>query len=450
MARIKSPPFSTLDAARKHFESLSMEAKVEARRRAREILADREYPSYSEVYYGRRLNRELQNTLKDAWAVVREVREMSSIPVFTLGSRGQDAFFTITDAMMEVSELIAEIDTFYETIDQDFSGNETVFVRSGLIEEAIASSQFEGASTTTDAAMALLSKGKQPKDESQRMIVGNLRLMAKAWELRNEDFSVDLVLQLHSQIASSIDAERYRPGQLRTTDDVEVHDADGTVHVPPPHRELEAEFVKIATWFQHSRGESTHSWIVGAILHFLVGWLHPFYDGNGRVGRAMFYWVMFKDGYDWFKFVSISRVLQGMAGDYVAAYLKTEKEPFDLTYFVDQQARVLGKLLAELRTRSFENHELLLAISDRRPTNKSLVDRVAQEVLTRPVGYGSVESVAGALNAPSLSVRRALNKLVAEGYFKKTKRANVEIFSGDPDFFNRLSTLANPPTTCSE
>lgn len=68
------------------------------------------------------------------------------------------------------------------------------------------------------------------------------------------------------------------------------------------------------------------------ILHFLIGYTHPFGNGNGRTARALFYWFMFKSGYWLFEYISISRLLKESPAKYARAYLETDD--LDMTYYI--------------------------------------------------------------------------------------------------------------------
>ena len=61
-------------------------------------------------------------------------------------------------------------------------------------------------------------------------------------------------------------------------------------------------------------GVATHFGDVGIVVrailvHFWLAYDHPFVDGNGRTARALFYWVMAREGYWLCEYVSISRIL---------------------------------------------------------------------------------------------------------------------------------------------
>lgn len=97
------------------------------------------------------------------------------------------------------------------------------------------------------------------------------------------------------------------------------------------------------------------------MLHFWLGYDHPFEDVNGRTARALFYWFMRTHGYWLVEYLSISHILREAPAKYSRAFVLTETDDRDGTYFVlyqldvikraiDQLHRYLRKKMAEVRT----------------------------------------------------------------------------------------------------
>lgn len=88
--------------------------------------------------------------------------------------------------------------------------------------------------------------------------------------------------------------------------------------------------------------------IRGIILHFWLAYDHPFVDGNGRTARALFYWQLLRSDYGLFEFISISQCLRQAPVQYGMAFLHTETDENDLTYFLIHQTEVIRRALKEL------------------------------------------------------------------------------------------------------
>lgn len=74
------------------------------------------------------------------------------------------------------------------------------YVVRSLIEEAITSSQLEGAATTREVAKKMLAEGRKPRDRSEQMIVNNYLTMRRIVELKEKPLTPDMVLQVHREI----------------------------------------------------------------------------------------------------------------------------------------------------------------------------------------------------------------------------------------------------------
>ena len=228
------------------------------------------------------------------------------------------------------------------------------FVVSSLIEEAITSSQLEGASTTRVVAADMIRAGRSPRDRSERMILNNYRAMAAIRRLSSERLTIDAVLRLQATLTADTldnpDAEGriQGPGEER----VQVWDNldQRVLHTPPPAGELPKRMDAMIRFANHGAddGSFLHPLIRAIALHFWLAYDHPFQDGNGRTARALFYWSMLHHGYWMFEFTSISRLLARGPVQYGRAFLHTETDENDLTYFILHQVDVILRSLSDV------------------------------------------------------------------------------------------------------
>ncbi len=222
------------------------------------------------------------------------------------------------------------------------------------VAESIASSQLEGAVTTSRVALEMLKVGRKPRDEGEKMIMGNYRMMKYVSERGNDPFNIDELLKLHRVAIENINDEKYSPGQLRIeTDDVVVADHEGNiVYTPPSAGQLPDALEKLFEFINlpHETAEDEkylHPLVKACVIHFMIGYLHPFKDGNGRTARALFYWYMLKCGYTAFRYISISKLLKNAPAKYVRAYLYSETDDMDLTYFVNYQCEIVTRAVQD-------------------------------------------------------------------------------------------------------
>ena len=227
------------------------------------------------------------------------------------------------------------------------------YIINSLIEESITSSQLEGASTTAEVARDMIRSGRRPIDRSERMILNNFSAMKFVQENRLEKLTPELVFELHRMVTDGTLDDPEKAGCFRTDEDnIVVSDAAGnTLHVPPRDGELPKR-LELMCEFANSRptdGPFMHPVLRAIILHFWLGYDHPFVDGNGRTARALFYWSMLSDRYWLAEYISISRILKKAPSQYGRAFLFTETDDNDLTYFVLYQLRVITRAIEELK-----------------------------------------------------------------------------------------------------
>ncbi len=223
-----------------------------------------------------------------------------------------------------------------------------------LIEEAITSSQLEGASTTRQVAKEMLRTGRAPADRSERMILNNYRAMQAIRHHRDAPLSPDLLLEIqHSVTRGTLDDDT-GAGRLRRPDErINVVDQrDGVVlHTPPPAGELPERVQAMCDFANDTGGHAQpflHPVVRSITLHFWLAYDHPFVDGNGRTARALFYWSMLRHGYWLVEFLTISQIIRRAPAKYARAFLYTETDDNDLTYFIAYHLGVLDRALAAL------------------------------------------------------------------------------------------------------
>jgi len=234
----------------------------------------------------------------------------------------------------------------------------TYLIRS-LIEEAINSSQLEGASTTRNVAREMIRQDRAPMDKSEQMILNNYHAMQFVREIKDEALTPSIVFELHRRLTlNTLDESSI--GRFRTASD-KVYVVDNAtqeyLHTPPPAELLE-ERMQVLCDFANQGGERDsrtelsneflHPVIRAITLHFMLAYDHPFVDGNGRAARALFYWAMAREGYWLMEFVSISRIIKKASAQYGKAFLHTETDENDLTYFLIHQLEVIHQAVDAL------------------------------------------------------------------------------------------------------
>lgn len=296
------------------------------------------YMYWSEVKYRKRPDGLSQEEL---WALVVLSRLLLSVyrwPKY-------DVLVTVTNQMQRLCH----------EFDMNFGGawgNNAVipdqdrekYLVSSLMEEAISSSQLEGASTTRRVAKDMLKRNASPKTRSEQMIANNYKAIRFISEHKEDPMSESLLLQIHRLMTENTLDDPKDSGRFRTDDTVVVQNSltGEIVHTPPSFVEI-PEFVKRLGDFvnKDEDGSFIHPIIKAITAHFMLAYVHPFVDGNGRTARAVFYWYMLKKGYWLTEYLSISRVIYRTKSSYENAFLYAETDRRDIGYFLSYNLRVL-------------------------------------------------------------------------------------------------------------
>jgi Fic family protein len=226
------------------------------------------------------------------------------------------------------------------------------YLINSIMEEAIASSQIEGAVTTRKRAKEMLRKNTPPKTKSEQMIFNNYVTIQKILEIKDENLSFKRILEIHKLIAQDTLADKRDEGNFRSTNDVNVVDAvNGNIlHAPPPSADLDILMNELCVFFNtESHSPFVHPIVKACIIHFMIGFIHPFVDGNGRTARALFYWYLLKKDYWLTEYMSISKLILRSKAQYARAYLYTEIDDNDLTYFIKYKLRTMKLAFESLR-----------------------------------------------------------------------------------------------------
>lgn len=231
-------------------------------------------------------------------------------------------------------------------------GTQNKFLIRSLMEEAMTSSQLEGASTTRAVAKEMLKTGRLPRDQSERMIYNNYRVMTEVRDRGKRPFTPNEILELHSMLTADT-LEEDQCGRLRTAEDnVVIYDRANpalVLHVPPKANELPKRLARLCEFANSSdTAQFLHPVVRAIAIHFQLAYDHPFCDGNGRTARILFYWSMLNSGYWMMEYMSISSALKKAPGKYIQAYLDTESDECDIGYFVSQQLEALEQAISGL------------------------------------------------------------------------------------------------------
>lgn len=323
------------------------------------------------------------------------------------------------------------------------------YLISSIMEEAIASSQLEGAATTREIAKEMLRSQRRPRDLSEKMILNNYSTIKRVIEVKDQKLSKELILELHSIISSGTLKDPNNEGKFRITDTVNVvDDMTGEVFYTPPSANRVEQLIDDLCNFANTEDEELkfiHPIIKGITLHFLIGYIHPFVDGNGRTARAIFYWYLIKKGYWLVEYMSISKIIIRAPAQYARAYLYTEYDNNDLTYFIEYNLKCMKLALQSLQT------YIQKKVADKRNTlhlirHEDINERQAEILRSLIVDSQqkfSIKEIESKFGVVYQTARTDLLGLVELGYLEEKKIGKKLIFFKSDRFDKKLQSISS-------
>jgi Fic family protein len=300
-----------------------------------------------------------------AWSYLKLTRGSKAIKTTLISKDSRIFRYWMPD---EVLRNLSEIDKYIGgqiLIDDEAPFNKPErkrFLVNSLMEEAIASSQLEGASTTRPIAKEMLRTGRKARNHAEQMIYNNYQTILRIKDFITRPLSEQILLDLHKSMTVDTLENPDWSGRFRTAADDPIHvgDQEGTtLYVPPPPEKI-ADMLKVLYDYANKDDATrfVHPVIKAINLHFYLSYIHPFNDGNGRTARALFYWYMLNKKYWMMEYLTISRIFIKAPAQYARAFLYTEMDDLDLTYFISFNIKVIivaiKKLIEYIRNKQKE------------------------------------------------------------------------------------------------
>lgn len=388
-------------------------------------------------------------SLEEWWLGIKLARHAISQEL-PLRDKAQKPFMiSVADSMQRRLFLIArDAAGSIEGLDrpEDDKSRERYLIRS-LMEEAMTSSQLEGAATTTQVAKEMLKTGRLPRDYGERMIYNNYVAMRELKRWQKQPLTVDAVFEMHRLLTHETFASD-AAGRLRRADEnIVIEDEVGTVlHMPPPAAELPQRLQALCDFANTDDAEAfIHPVIRAIVIHFQIGYDHPFCDGNGRTARALFYWSMLRSGFWMTEYLSISSILKKAPSKYSRAFLYTETDESDASYFVDHQLDVILSAIGSLHGYlARKEQERTRAETLLKPGSKlaARINHRQRSLLLNALRHSdkpyTIEVHRRTHDVTYQTARSDLLGLVAAGLMSQHQQGRVFVFQPVPDLAGRL------------
>ncbi|VVB76782.1 Fic/DOC family protein [uncultured archaeon] len=379
--------------------------------------------------------------LKLLWGLVKLSRSMNIRPIKLNGTTLRYVQTPATEKMLH--DLDMRVGGKIRDMESQLPGLELKkkYLVNSLMEEAIASSQLEGASTTRVAAKQMLRERRTPRNNSERMILNNYLtlLYIKKKVEQNQKLTLDFIKEVHSTITKDALDEKSYEGTFRISDDVKLFARDDpfqVVYIPPAHQRIEILLNQVCDFINGTESAYYLHPIVKAItLHYMIGYVHPFNDGNGRTARALFYWYLMTQNYGNFEYIALSTAIIRAPARYTRAYLYAENDSNDITYFVKYNLDAIDTAVSSfekyVEKTLAENKKIFQSIE----SNPELNFRQADLLITmsKHDGRVSIGEMRERYDVTYETARTDLIDLTNKGYLKLFRKGKLFIFTLDKE-----------------
>ena len=223
-------------------------------------------------------------------------------------------------------------------------------------EEIVSTFTIESVDFNRDSVRRIL-QGYAPTDEQENRIYGmkkGLEFIADTSNTISEKSVFDLY---HMSVGQYLEEEsRLNPSALYRHDDVFIV-GQAIEHTGLPHFKLSEYMKKLVAFIQED--SSMNDLLKAAAIHFYIAYLHPYFDGNGRMARLMHMWFLRQQGYSSALFVPFSGYIERSRKQYYSAYTLAEENakisgvmdmtPF-LMYFIENVYNKISSSVPQIDT----------------------------------------------------------------------------------------------------
>lgn len=224
--------------------------------------------------------------------------------------------------------------------------------RTSLLKSSLFSARIEGNSLTL---VEIGSLERRKPEGVKKLEVWNI-LQTKKWLLSKEapkEVSIALLKEMHRMVLSDLSADA---GSLRIEPSAIFNEAGVAVYMPPPPSQLHDLINQLVILGNNTANPSP---VNGAICHVAFEKIHPFLDGNGRVGRLLSLFLLDKGGFGYRGLLTFEEYLENHRQAYYDLLASPEK---DLTPFVEfflqglqEQAAKAVTSLSQKKEETFED-----------------------------------------------------------------------------------------------
>ena len=387
-------------------------------------------------------------TVRQYWFGMAMARRASARTLPLLGRGGQAFWYSNTPPVLEALDRLEQAQRNHVLGDETLMTNAARkrWLQQGLMEESIQSSRLEGANTSRQLAREMLRDGRPPRDKSERMIANNYAAMqtVERWAATGEPVDLDHILRLHQIVTAGTMHDERDAGRLQRPGEARVYVVSGSheiVHRPPPADELPERMQRLCEFAADGAETEFIPPIIRAILlHFMIGYDHPFVDGNGRTARALYYWSLLRSGWWLAPYLPISHFLLRAPAQYSRAYQYVTADDNDATHFLLHQLDVMQQAVAlledDLQQQAAAMRDLVERLGESGFSERQLA--ILHGALEQPNRIFTIAQQQNEHRVSYWAARADLQDLAERGYLHRERSGKKFLFRPAPDLQDRL------------
>ncbi len=387
---------------------------------------------------------------EEAWALLKWSRLMQTRLIPLNDAQGCPFSYWLPDSVLKEIHFIDKQAAGTILVDDPsvHSEEKRRYMIRSLVDEAIASSQIEGAVTTRVVAKEMLREGRKPRDRSEQMIFNNYLSMQMIKKRLAEPLSIELMNKIHAHMTENTLDDPSWAGRFRTPADDEIHilDNDGQtmLHVPPKSIDVPTLMQNLCNYANsEEEDEFVNPIIKGILIHFWIAYVHPYMDGNGRTARALFYWYMLKHDYWLFEYLSISTAILSARAQYYRSFLYCEIDDNDATYFILYNLQAIHKAIEKLDSyieRKQKEKKHAYRFATKYPSLNSRQRTLLASALEKPHEVFTIEVHSNVHGVTYQTARTDLLSLKDMGLLEMRKEGKKFVFTPVADIAKKLES----------
>lgn len=375
--------------------------------------------------------------LDEFWPEVVKFRQVKAEFLPFRDQAGKPFWFVLTAKLQEYLHQVDSRgkDSLYSVVKEEIQAELT---EQALVEEAMFSSVIEGAFSTIARARELIVEGQAPRDTSDQMVANNGRVMRYVLEQREAPCSVELMHTIQRMVTEKTleheaDAGRFRDGPIFV-----VNQRRETIYAAPPADTVPSSMDALIRWINGGEQQPfIHPILRAATIHTYLVYVHPYVDGNGRTARALFYWYLLKHRYEFFRYFSISSIIQETRQRYYKVLKDMEDHDADVTYVLLYMAESVVRAIEVILQRITERYRRDILFGNIRERNIPLNARQTRFLKYLAVSKekrGTIAKYQKDFKVVYETARRDLAQLEVLGILTRSKQGRQFIYTLNPAF----------------